>query len=62
MYKDALEMWHIFTIAAQEAKKKNLNEFQYNISVDELAGFIQKAFPNKDSVSALKMAEKILNN
>ena len=43
-------------------QEKNLTEFQYNISVDELARLIQKAFPNKDSVSALKMAKEILNN
>jgi len=62
-YKDALEMWQIFTVAAQEAKRKNIVEPEYNITVEELVSYFKKAFPNQnDEERYKKIAKKILES
>ena len=61
MYKEALEMWNIFTVATQEAKKNNRIESHYEITVDELTNYINKAFPHlKNSNTARNISKKIL--
>ena len=60
-YKDALELQNMFTVAAQMAKKRNKYESHFEITEDELAVYIKKAFPHQSEAEALEMAKEILN-
>ncbi len=63
IYKEALEMWQIFTVAAQDAKRKNKIEPEFHMSVEELVGYFKKAFPKqKDEEKFVEIAKKILEN
>jgi len=60
-YKDALELLNIFTMAAQNAKKKNKFECRINLDASELASLLKKAFPSSKNDYVL-WAEEILKN
>ena len=60
-YKEALELQNMFTVAAHRAKANNEYECHFEITEDELAMSIKKAFPSKSDADALEMAKEILN-
>ena len=60
-YKEALELQNMFTVAAQRAKANNKYECHFEITEEELAVSIKKAFPHQSEAEALEMAKEILN-
>ena len=60
-YKEVLELQNMFTVAAQRAKANNKYKCHFEITEEELAVSIKKAFPRQSEAEALEMAKEILN-
>ena len=61
--KDALELWNMFTTAAQIAKSKNQVEYHLEMNEVALAELLKKAFPAmKDNINVIDIARNILKN
>ena len=58
--KDPLELWNMFTTAAQIAKSKNQVEYHLEINEDILAELLKKAFPSiKNNAKIINIAKNI---
>ncbi len=59
--KDVLELWNMFTTAAQIAKSKNQVEYHLEINEVVLAELLKKAFPSmKNNEKVINIARNIL--
>jgi hypothetical protein len=61
--KEALELFSMFTTAAQIAKSKNTRDYRFSITEAALVELLKKAFPSmKNDINITNVAKNILKS